>query len=233
MVLYNFMQPIIIFSQILGGFPFKLRQKSKNHFHRFLISKILLAYSLMIFVTVIGNNSHVHVQWFTGGGSTSFIVSGIASSWSFLISYITTILTWFFPFRSIFRSFETLLASYQRFNIDGRQENNFIRRIMVQLIFGNFVLAMYTVSVLFSNWLETLEIEVYCSYVVILAFIYITDVQFIAFVLILNNNFSGINLQLIKSLNYQVKLPRRNWSQSTSMTGIKLSSGGRNFPVRV
>ena len=186
----------------------------------------------MIFVTVLGSNSGRQVQWFTIGASLSFKVSVMVSGLSTLVSYVTITLTWCFPFRTVFRSFETLLASYQRFDIARGYEKDVKRRIMVHLIFGNFLLAMYTLSVLLNHGSEMLEIQVYFSYVVILTFIYVTDVQFIAFVLILNKNFSGINLQLIGFHNYQVET-RRNGSKNASTSGIKLSSGGMNFSVRV
>ncbi|KAJ9591822.1 hypothetical protein L9F63_001639, partial [Diploptera punctata] len=195
---HNILKIIIIATQLVGGVPFKTHKNYRNIIHRltFVTQQIL---SFVIFMSVLATNIYSQTLWFQTDIQISFVISGFSASFTCLCSYIAGVVISTLYFQKTLNMLNKLLCHFHQ-----HQENlNKIikRKIVIPLILGGLWISLYVILYALNIDLNIWYILFSCSSVIIHFSMYVSDVQFITFVIIIYKCFYLINCKLVHMYN--------------------------------
>ncbi|KAJ9591798.1 hypothetical protein L9F63_001615, partial [Diploptera punctata] len=185
------LKTIIIATQLVGALPIKTHQNYSKTLHTSATQSIL---SFVIFISVLATNIYTQTFWFQRSVQIAFTISGFSASLTCLCSYIAGVVISTLHFQNTLNMFNKLLCHFHQ-----HQENlNKIikQRIVIPFILGSLWISMYVIVFVLNTKFNIWYVLFCCTSVIIHISMYVIGIQFIAFVIIIDQCFYLINCKL-------------------------------------
>ncbi|KAJ9591795.1 hypothetical protein L9F63_001612, partial [Diploptera punctata] len=157
-------------------------------------------YTFSICITVFAVLLYSQVTWIQLENNSTFLFSGFSTSIICLCCFLTGISASAFNFEKTLNSFNQFVYQSQQHNFSKILKGQTI----IPLLCGIFLIIAYFSTFLFYYEISLFAIYTSCSYSIIHSAIFVVNIQFMTFVVILNQCFNQINNKLLHLIKYSM-----------------------------
>ncbi|KAJ9584614.1 hypothetical protein L9F63_021042, partial [Diploptera punctata] len=183
-------------SRLLCSFPLKTAENVRNGLNTFSITEL---FSFSIFLIGFSLNICSQIAWFQIQNNVSILFSGSSKNIICICTYIIGISTSTLCFENTLNLFNELVVPLKQYH---KEFNKILKRkIEIPLILGILLTITFVLCIIHIVEGGFLSVSQKCSFAIIHISVYVIHIQFITFIVILNQCFSIINHKLLHLSN--------------------------------